>query len=69
MTALDNFQRLEAPGIWKADPEAQRRDVVVAFGEATLTIATGTDQPVSHWSLPAIRRARAEFSDNMECSR
>lgn len=56
MTALDAFQRLEAPGIWKADEAAQRRDVVVSFGEATLTIATGNDEPISHWSLAAIRR-------------
>ena len=56
MTALDEFQRLEAPGIWKEGADAQRRDVIVSFGEATLTIATGAEVAVSHWSLAAIQR-------------
>ncbi|MDX8348201.1 hypothetical protein SLH49_09395 [Cognatiyoonia sp. IB215446] len=56
MTALDKYQRLESGGIWRADAEAQRRDVVISFGDATLVIADGTARPLAHWSLPAIVR-------------
>ena len=56
MTALDQFQRLEAPGIWRETADAQRHDVIVAFGDATLTIATSSGAAVSHWSLAAINR-------------
>lgn len=56
MTALDEFARLESDGLWRASPEAQRREVVVSFGKATLVIADGAGRPLTHWSLPAVRR-------------
>ena len=58
MTALKKYQRLESPGLWRETPDAQRRDVVVAFREATLVLFDPkTEKPLSHWSLPAILRA------------
>jgi len=57
MTALKQFQRLEATGLWRASPEAQRREVVVSLGDATLTISSLADQALAHWSLAAIERA------------
>ncbi len=57
MTALREFQRLEAAGLWRASPDAQRRDVIVAVGDATLTITDMNDTPLAHWSLAAIERA------------
>jgi hypothetical protein len=56
MTALDQYQRLEAAAIWYGGEREQRRDVIVAFGEATLTISSGADVPVAHWSLAAVKR-------------
>jgi hypothetical protein len=57
MTALDQYQRLEAPGLWRETPEAQRREVVLSFGKATLVISDGrSGRALSHWSLPAIER-------------
>jgi hypothetical protein len=56
MTALREYQRLEAAGLWRASPENQRRDVVVSIGDATLTIIDMKDQPVAHWSLAAVER-------------
>lgn len=57
MTALPEFQRLECNAIWRETRTAQRRDVIVSFGEATLVI---TDEraakALAHWSLPAIIR-------------
>lgn len=57
MTALKEFERLEAAGLWRADPEAQRRDVIISLGDATLTIASMNDRPLAHWSLAAVERA------------
>ncbi|MDE3079821.1 MAG: hypothetical protein KGI94_07305 [Paracoccaceae bacterium] len=57
MTALKQYQRLESPGIWRALQTAQRRDVIVSFGEATLIISDSrSETPLSHWSLPAVER-------------
>ncbi|MCM2561448.1 hypothetical protein M8756_05945 [Lutimaribacter sp. EGI FJ00015] len=57
MTALKQYQRLEATGLWRESPEAQRREVVVSIGDATLVIADMQDRPLTHWSLAAIERA------------
>lgn len=58
MTALKKYQRLESPGLWREDLTAQRREVVVAFREATLVLFDPrTETPLSHWSLPALERA------------
>ncbi len=56
MTALEKYERLECGGLWRADKDAQRRDVVVSFGNATLVIADGAGRPLTHWSLPALER-------------
>lgn len=56
MTVLAKYRRLEAEGIWRPHPEAQRREVIVSIGEATLTIAAPNGTALAHWSLPAIRR-------------
>ncbi len=56
MTALKEFERLECMGLWRASPEAQRRDVIVSVGDATLTISDQKGVALTHWSLPAIRR-------------
>ena len=56
MTALDRYVRLESDALWRAGPDAQRRDVTLSFGNATLVIADGTGRPLAHWSLPALIR-------------
>lgn len=57
MTALSEYERLEAPGLWRDAAGSQRRDVIVSFGEATLVIADGrTARALAHWSLPAVER-------------
>ncbi|HHC29595.1 MAG TPA: hypothetical protein ENK80_03390, partial [Rhodobacterales bacterium] len=56
MTALNQYQRLEATALWRPSPEAQRRDVVVSIGDATLTISDANDRALSHWSLAAVHR-------------
>lgn len=56
MTVLAEYQRLEAEGIWRPAPDAQRRDVIVSIGKATITIAAANGTALAHWSLPAMRR-------------
>ncbi|MGY6548327.1 MAG: hypothetical protein ACXIU7_04880 [Roseinatronobacter sp.] len=57
MTALDKYSKLEGPGLWTPGRDAQRRDVLVCFGEATLVICDSRSMAVlSHWSLPAVIR-------------
>ncbi len=56
MTALTKYARLEATGLWRANAEAQRREVVVSIGEATLVISDLNDRALTHWSIAAIER-------------
>lgn len=56
MTALKKYKRLEAPGIWRETPDAQRRDVAVSLGDATLVIEDQAGAALAHWSLPAVAR-------------
>lgn len=56
LTALDEYQRLEATGIWRPGPSDQRRNVVVSIGSASLTITDLADTALAHWSLPAVER-------------
>jgi hypothetical protein len=56
MTALSDYQRLEAAGVWRATPRAQRRDVVVSLGKATLVLTDPNDTALAHWSLAAVER-------------
>lgn len=57
MTALRKYARLECAGLWRDSPTAQRREVIVAFREATLVLSDPkSESALSHWSLPAIER-------------
>ncbi|MCF6444007.1 hypothetical protein [Nereida sp. MMG025] len=56
MTALKEYALLESTGLWRATKEAQRREVIVSFGDASLVISDTADRILSHWSLAAITR-------------
>lgn len=56
MTVLKQYQRLEAQGLWRAAPDAQRRDIIVSIGDATLVFSDYNGVALAHWSLPAIER-------------
>lgn len=56
MTALTRYERLEAPGLWRDAPGAQRREVIVQLGDNSLAFADPrTGRALAHWSLPAVR--------------
>lgn len=56
MTALKEYARLECGGLWRDTADGQRREVGVFFGEATLVFADNAGRPLTHWSMPAMRR-------------
>lgn len=56
MTVLEQYNRLEATGLWREAPDAQRREVIVSLGDATLMISTFSEIALTHWSLPAVAR-------------
>lgn len=56
MTVLAKYQRLECSGTWRAEEGAQRQNVYVSLGDASLVISDGSDTPLAHWSLPAVER-------------
>lgn len=56
MTVLAKYQRLECDAVWRASPQAQRQNVFVSLGDATLVIHDGADTALAHWSLPAVER-------------
>ncbi len=60
MTALQKYARIEATGLWRATPDAQRREVIVSIGDATLVITDLKDQALAHWSLAAVERANLD---------
>ncbi|MEL6126065.1 MAG: hypothetical protein AAFR57_06690 [Pseudomonadota bacterium] len=53
-TALDQYDRLEALGLWQEGDDTSPREVIVSFGEATLTLRDGAEAPLAHWSLAAL---------------
>lgn len=57
VTVLHQYQRLEATGLWRPAPDAQRQEVIVSIGEATLIISDVHDRALAHWSLAAVARA------------
>ncbi len=57
MTALNEYDRLEATGLWRQSPEDQRREVIVSLGDASLTISDLQERILTHWSLAALTRA------------
>jgi hypothetical protein len=58
VTALTKYRKLEARGLWRELPEAQKREVSVNLGEASLVLTDPrSDVALAHWSLPAVYRA------------
>lgn len=54
-TALPQYERLESLGLWKESDAAQRKEVIVSFGAASLVLSDGNGKPLTHWSLAAVR--------------
>ncbi|MCA8869914.1 MAG: hypothetical protein KDA67_14765 [Rhodobacteraceae bacterium] len=73
MTALKQFEKLESTALWRETLATQRREVIVSFGNASLVIRNNRDEPLSHWSLPAVERLNpgkspALYAPNLDAS-
>ena len=73
MTALAQYETLEATALWRETLATQRREVIVSFGDTSLMIRDARDQPLSHWSLAAVTRLNpgawpALFAPNAEAN-
>lgn len=55
MTALDRYALLEAEAVYFDGRSARPHEVIVRFGESTLTLLTFDDEPVNHWALASLR--------------
>ncbi|RED14193.1 hypothetical protein [Pontivivens insulae] len=55
MTALDQYQRLEALALWRADATSSPREVIATFGNSRLTLMDMSEAPITQWSLAALR--------------
>lgn len=61
MTALHQYSRLEAAGLWRSAPSAQKREVIVGLRKATIVLLDPkSEMPLTQWSLPAIVRIGAQ---------
>jgi hypothetical protein len=60
MTALAGYLVLEATGRYAESPDAPAREVVVKFGDASLTILTFADIPLAHWPLASLAQVAGE---------
>jgi len=56
LTALEQYERLEATGLWRETNTSQNIEVLITFGNATLILSDFTGSPLTHWSLPAVVR-------------
>jgi len=56
MTALEQYERLEATGLWRETKTSQNIEVLITFGNASLILSDFTGNPLTHWSLPAVAR-------------
>ena len=55
-TALRRYALLESTGVHVDGAGAAPQEVVVRFGESTLTLQDFDDTPVAHWALAGLRR-------------
>ena len=54
MTALARYDLLEAVGWYAERPEREPVEVLVSFGDASLTILRFDDTPLAHWPLGSL---------------
>jgi hypothetical protein len=60
MTAVEKHVRLQAIGLWREHPEVPPREVIVAFGNATLVLKDLDERPLGHWALAGLSPTEQE---------
>lgn len=62
-TALERYALLESVGDYHDGIRGQPQEVVVRFGEQSLTLMSFDDMPVAHWALASLRRVSQAAAD------
>ena len=57
MANFKQYQDLIANGLWRDPAQAQRKEVLVTIGEATLILTDHQGRTQAHWSIAALARA------------
>ena len=65
MTALKKYARLESSGLWKESKNASFIEVLITFGKTSLILSDYKDNPLTHWSLTAIKLASRNQDEAM----
>lgn len=55
MSVFDQYDRLEATGIWRESPDAAPREVLVQFGNSTLVLTDFDERHLGHWALAGVQ--------------
>ena len=55
MTAVKKYTRLESSGLWKESEKSEFIEVLITFGKTSVILSDYKDNPLTHWSLPALR--------------
>ena len=65
MTALKKYARLEASGRWKESKKSEFIEILISFGKTSIVLSDYHDNPLSHWSLTAIKLISQNSSEAM----
>ena len=71
MTAIKKYTRLESSGRWRETHSSESIEVLITFGKTSVVLSDYNDNPLTHWSLAAIRlvskdNGEAIFSTDFE---
>ena len=71
MTAIKKYTRLEASGFWRESAKSPQIEVLISFGKTSIILSDYKDNPLTHWSLAAIKlishnKFDAVFSSDLE---
>lgn len=64
MTAHGRYALLEAEAIYYDGITAQPHEVIIRFGETTLTLLSVQDEPLAHWALASLRAIDSTAVEN-----
>ncbi|MEL6337087.1 MAG: M48 family metallopeptidase [Pseudomonadota bacterium] len=65
MTALSEYEKLEAMGRYFDGQSARPQDVIIGFGKRSLTIFSTTDVALAHWPLGSLRAVSGRGAEEM----
>ena len=68
MTALKKYARLESSGLWKESKNSGFIEVLISFGKTSLILSDYKENPLTHWSLAAIKLGSRNQDEAIFCT-